>query len=195
MDITLRQEEPGDYSEVERITYQAFRLVELPGRKYCDEHYLAHIMRDAPEFIPQLDYVAVAGGKLVGNIIYTKSYIEGNDGAKHEALTFGPLSVLPEYQKQGIGSMLVNHTIEKARQLGYRAILIFGHPQYYPKFGFQNAERYGITTAEGDNFDAFMALELFSGALNHINGRLRFAPVFDNLPKDQVDAFTKALLK
>ncbi|MFA7180701.1 MAG: N-acetyltransferase [Bacteroidales bacterium] len=83
----------------------------------------------------------------------------------------GPVSVLPERQKEGIGCKLLYHLLERADELGYDAAFLYGHPEYYPRFGFVNAERYGITTRDGKNFDAFMALELSPGALSGITGR------------------------
>ncbi len=83
----------------------------------------------------------------------------------------GPVSVLPERQKEGIGCKLLYHLLERAGELGYDAAFLYGHPEYYPRFGFVNAKRYEITTRDGQTFDAFMALELRQGALDGITGR------------------------
>lgn len=85
-------------------------------------------------------------------------------------LNFGPLSVLPEYQRQGIGQALIRTMIEKAQKLGYGAILFFGRPEYYPQFGFKEAVVYGISDAEGYNYPAFMAMELKEGYLKDVRG-------------------------
>ena len=102
-----------------------------------------------------------------------------DDGTAHETITFGPVSVLPEYQKQGIGGVLIRYTLEKAKTLGHKAVLITGHPEYYPKFGFINAEKYKITMPDGTNMDAFMALELYDGALDGVSGKWQYDPVFE----------------
>lgn len=179
MHLEIRRETPADYRAVEELTYYAFLPVELPGRTRCDEHFLAHSMRGAPGFVPELDFVALANGRLAGSILYTKSILETAAGAKHVMLTFGPLSVLPEAQGMGVGAALVRHSIAEATRLGYRGIFIFGHPDYYHRFGFQNAAEFGVTTPEGENFDAFMALPLYAGALYGVAGKLYCDPVYD----------------
>jgi predicted N-acetyltransferase YhbS len=100
------------------------------------------------------------------------------------------LSVLPSLQKTGIGSKLINHTIELTREKGYKAIVIFGNPAYYHRFGFVNAEKFNISTSDGENFDAFMVLELYEDALRGISGRFHEDSVF-HIDKDELEAFEK----
>ena len=193
--ITLRLEEPADYKGIEQLTYAAFRTVELPGRTRCDEHYLAHILRTHPDFVPELDYVALDGERLVGNIMYAKSGIRlaGGDAVLEEGiLTFGPLSVLPAMQGRGIGALLVQHTLEKATMLGYKAVIIFGHPTYYARFGFENAIKYGITTGDGQNFDAFMAKELVPGGLTGLVGTFALSSAYE-IEDDKFETYTQNL--
>lgn len=168
MEITLRLERPGDYRAVEELTRDAFWSVGQPG---CDEHLLVHKLRACPAFVPELTYVAEIEGQIVGHILYSRAKIVGDEGRAWEVLTFGPLSVLPAYQRKGVGGALVRHTLKEAAQLGHRAVVIYGHPDYYPRFGFANAKQYGLTTPDGKNFDAFMALALYDGALFGIGGR------------------------
>lgn len=181
LNINLRHERPEDYRVVEELTREAFWGMSRPN---CDEHYLVHKLRQVPAFIPELDYVAEVGGKIVGNIMYSRAKVVDETGKEHEVITFGPISVLPEYQGKGIGQALLRHTIAEAKRLGYRAILFFGHPDYYPRVGFQRAEEFGIATASGKNFDAFMAMPLYDGALDGITGRFYEDPVFDIVPKE-----------
>lgn len=156
----------------------------------CDEHYLAHLLRGRDSFVPELDFVAVhEDGRIIGNIMYTKGKIVAEDGSEHEMLLFGPISVLPEFQKMGIGAALIEHTKAIAKELGYRAIIIFGHPSYYPRLGFQEASVFHIQTDKGKNFPAFMALELYPGALDGIRGRFFYDPVYDDLPEENVRSF------
>lgn len=186
--ITLHLERPEDYRSVEELTREAFWK---NSRHICDEHLLVKRLRKVPAFVPELDYVAEMGGRLVGHIIYTKSRIEDASGKTCETLTFGPLSVLPGYQNAGVGKALMLHTFIEARRLGYRAILIFGHPDYYPRVGFRRASEFGITTADGKNFDPFMALPLYDGALDGIHGRYFIDPVYDDLDEKDVLEFEK----
>ncbi|NLY53381.1 MAG: N-acetyltransferase [Firmicutes bacterium] len=176
MNLTLRLETPNDHRAVEELTREAFWGFTRPT---CDEHYLVHLLRNSPALVPELDYVAEADGKLVGHIIYTRAKVIDNEGREHEVLPFGPLRVLPEYWNRGIGSALVRRTIAAARNLGYRAIIIYGHPDYYPRFGFRSADLFDITTPQGTNFDALMALPLYEGALDGITGAFHIDPVFD----------------
>jgi len=128
--------------------------------------------------------VAEVDGRLVGNIMYSKAYVLSESGNKHEVINFGPLTVLPEYQKMGVGGALLKHSIEVAKNLGYNAILIFGHPTYYPRFGFKEAKEFDITTKDGKNSPAFMAMELFKDALLDISGKFYESPLFEMDIKD-----------
>lgn len=189
MNLTIRLETPTDYRAVEELTREAFwGCMDHPT--CAGEHLLVHKLRSSPAFVPELDFVAETEGKLAGHIIYSKSKIVADNGQETETLTFGPLSVLPAYQKMGIGSALLRYSIAKAKELGYRAILICGHPDYYPRFGFRRAKRYHITNSRGDSFDSFMALELYDGALDGISGRFYEDKVFEVEPKE-IEEFDK----
>jgi len=163
--ITIRNERPGDYDEVLRLTYLAFLTLDYPGRGRVGEHYLIHLLKDSVHVIPELCFVAERSGEFVGHILYTKSKFKRLDGLEVDAVTFGPLSVLPKYHRQGIGKALVQLSLEKAREMGFGAVLIIGVPDYYPKLGFKRASEYGLTLADGSTIDAFMAYELVPGYL------------------------------
>jgi len=189
--IHLRLERPADYRAVEEITREAFWEFWEADRKVCDEHLLVHKLRNAVGFVPELDFVAETDGKLVGHIIYSKSKIMNESGKEHEALIFGPLTVLPEYQSKGVGKALMLHSFRIARRLGFRAVIIFGHPDYYPRVGFRRAAEFDITTDDGKNFDAFMALPLYDGALDGISGRYYIDPVYSQLTQEEALEFDK----
>ena len=97
----IRNEQLKDYREVEELTKKAFWNVHAPG---CDEHYLVHVMRTHEDFIPELDFVIEKDGVIIGNIMYTKAWLTDRDGEEKEILTFGPISILPEYQRKGYGN-------------------------------------------------------------------------------------------
>lgn len=191
MIINLRLEQAADYRIVEEVTREAFWGFTSPA---CDEHFLAHKLRQSPSFMPQLDYVAEDDGQIVGNVMYTKAKIVSGGGFEYEVLTFGPLSVLPQYWNKGVGSALMRHTINIAKQLGYRAIVVYGHPDYYPRFGFSRAIDYGITTPDGKNFDALMAMPLYEGALDNLSGQFHEDHAFA-MDADEVAAFDKTFLR
>ena len=165
--IHIRLETTADHRAVEELTREAFWGFTEPT---CDEHYLAHILRERPSFVPELDFVAEADGMLIGNVMYSKAKVAAPDGDETEVLTFGPLSVLPSFWNKGVGSALMRHSIAEARRLGYKAIVFYGHPDYYPRFGFRNASVFGIATPDGKNRDALMAMPLFAGALDGVAG-------------------------
>ncbi len=185
--IELRPEGPADFRAVEELTRDAFWNHHGPG---CGEHYLAHILRDSQDFVPELDYVAVHDGIVVGNIMYTRARIVLDRGGEREVLCFGPLAVAPAFQGQGVGGALIERTKELARELGYAAILIFGDPDYYSRFGFVPAERYGIGTAWGVFIISLQALELRTGALADCEGYFAESESFQMDPAE-ADAFDK----
>lgn len=185
MKLTLRLENKNDYQTVEHLTREAFWDVYQPG---CVEHLLLHKLRTVDAYLPALDYVAIADGEIVGNIVYSKSKIVDKEKNAHDVITFGPISVLPSMQNKGIGTALIEHTVKKAKQMGYKAILILGNPDYYHKFGFQSAENFNISLADGTNFDAFMAMELYPDALKNLSGTFHEDPVFE-VNQAEVDKF------
>lgn len=186
--IIIRLETERDYRAVEHLTRDAFWDVYKPG---CDEHLLAHKLRHSKAFLPALDYVAAQDDRIVGNIMYSVAQVINDSGCAYPVLTFGPLSVLPGFQKQGVGAALVRHSLAVARKTEYPAVIIFGNPAYYQRFGFENANKFGITTADGANFDAFMALELHDHALESITGRFYEDDVFHSDPVELIE-FEKA---
>jgi predicted N-acetyltransferase YhbS len=144
MKLELRLEEERDYKLVEELTREAFWNLHVPG---CDEHFLIHNLRKSEEFIRELDFVAIHDDKIVGNIVYAEAKIIDNNKI-YTILTFGPLSVLHEYQRKGIGTKLVNHTIKMAKEMKYKAIIIYGDHDYYKRFSFKVSKEYNITNKD-----------------------------------------------
>ena len=189
MEITLRLEQINDYKTVETLTREAFWNVHVPG---CDEHLLLHHLRGAKAFVKELDFVAVYNHKIAGNIVYAESNIIDSD-REYTMLTFGPVSVLPEYQNRGIGGKLITHTVKKAAAMGYRAIIIYGDIEYYKRFGFVESKKYNITNKEHQFPAALLALELYPNALTGIQG------VFDEgsayaINGDELEEFEKGFV-
>ena len=168
MDIELRREQSSDYSETENVTREAFWNHYSPA---CSEHYLLHIMRDCPAFVPELDVVAVCDGKIVGNVVYMKSVIRADNGNSYEVLSLGPISVLPEYQRKGIGVRTIEYTRDIARRMGFAAILLCGGPDYYSRQGFLSAETFGIRTEDDMYADALQVCPLSERAMSGMKGR------------------------
>jgi predicted N-acetyltransferase YhbS len=187
MNIAIRLEEKQEYKKVEDLTREAFWDLYRPG---CSEHLIVHKIREVSAFVKELSYVACDDDTVVGNIIYSKAKVVNNENKEFAVLCMGPFAVLPPFQKKGIGSRLMNCSIEKARELGFKAVVIFGDPKYYQRFGFVNARNYGITTPSGEDFDAFMALELFDGAIDGITGKFYADTVFE-VKDEELEVFER----
>ena len=139
--MIIRLEEEKDYFEVEKLTREAFWNLYREG---CFEHLIIHNLRKSKSFVKELDYCIEVDNKIIANIVYAKGNLKLENGEIREILIFGPVSVLPEYQKKGYGEKLINYTIEKAKELGFDAIVIMGNPNYYKKFGFESCSKYKI---------------------------------------------------
>jgi len=174
--VTFRREEPADEREVENLIREAFWNRYTPG---CNEHYLAHVLRRSPASVPELDILAEADGRVIGSILYARAKILLDAGGELPVLTFGPIAVLPDYQGQGVGGQLIRHTQALAREAGGNAILIYGDPRYYGRFGFVAAETYGIGTRQNTYLAALQAYELKEGALTGAAGRFAEGDVYD----------------
>ena len=111
MDLIIRNEKINEYRAVEELTRETFWNLYVPG---CSEHFVVHNLRNSTDFIPELDFVAQRESRIIGHIVYTRGIIKDNQGAENEVISFGPVSVLPPFQKQGVGSALIFHTINIA---------------------------------------------------------------------------------
>lgn len=186
INLIIRKETESDHRNVEQLVRDAFWNLYVPG---CSEHFLLHNLRNSSDFIPELDFVAESDGQIVGQIVYSQGIIQSTEN-EEEVISFGPVSVLPAFQKQGIGSALITHTIDLAREMGYPAICIYGDPRYYSRFGFRCAEKYNIKTADDKFAIALLALELKPGRLNNMPGKFveSTAYSFDENEFEQFDA-------
>lgn len=169
--MEIRREIAEDGPAIYKVNEAAF------GR--AEEALLVDRLRACKAIIHSM--VAVRNGELVGHALFTAIMIQGDDRVVTVVAGLGPVAVLPAYQKQGIGSALVDAGIEFCRESGYRVMIVLGHPSYYPRFGFQPASRFDITCGYDVPDEAFMALELEEGALEMISGLARYHPEFDGV--------------
>jgi putative acetyltransferase len=165
MDVTVRAETPEDLEAIREVNRQAF------GSE--DEARLVDALRDGG--YARLSLVAEGGGRVVGHILFSDLPIVTQAGAVH-ALALAPMAVLPARQRQGVGSRLVREGLRACADAGHRVVVVVGHPDYYPRFGFsaQLAERLKAPLSGS----AFMALELVPGALADVTGEVRYPPPF-----------------
>ena len=185
MNIKLERKE--DYKEVENLTREAFWNVYRPG---CSEHLVLHKLRDAKSFINELDYVVIEDNKIIANIVYTKMYNEKGD-MLNDIIAFGPISVHPDYQRKGIGKKLIKLSLERAKELGYKAVFITGDDKFYNPLGFEAAYKYGIALAGmsiEDKAEFFMAMELEKGYLENCSGVYDFDKAF-NVTDEELEKF------
>jgi putative acetyltransferase len=152
--LIIRQEASGDASAIRRVNVRAFGQPE--------EAALIEALRRRDAFT--LSLVALLGDQVVGHILFTPVKIESADST-FEALGLGPMAVLTHYQRKGIGSRLVQAGLEECQRAGHEVVVPVGHPEYYPRFGFFPARRFGIRYEEKVPEEAFMLVELREGAL------------------------------
>lgn len=170
-DLTIRAESENDVPRVAAVHRAAF------GQP--DEANFVDRLRATAR--PQVSLVALRGGALVGHIFFSPVAIEAAP-ADLCPMGLAPVGVLPAHQNAGVGDALVRAGLEACRALGAQAVVVLGHPAYYPRFGFLPARRFGLHceyVAPDD--DAFMALEILQGALAGVTGLVRYAPAFANL--------------
>jgi predicted N-acetyltransferase YhbS len=179
--IRIRREEEKDFRRVEEITRESFWNLYVPG---CDEHYLVHVMRSHEDFVPELGLMIELDGQVIGNIMYTKSTLTDASGTVKDILTFGPVSVLPEYQRRGCGKALMERSFEIAAGLGYDVIVIYGNPGNYVSRGFKSCRKFNISLENGDCPTAMMAKELAPGALDGRNWIYRDSPALQTDPAE-----------
>lgn len=177
MTITIREERAEDYKVTEQVVKSAFANMEFSDQR---EHELvARIRKDSEAFIPELSLVAIHQdhNEIVGHILLSKIKIN-QESQSTESLALAPVSVLPEYQGKGIGRMLILEALQKAKELGYRSVVVLGHPDYYPKFGFQKASLWGIQAPFEVSDEVFMATELKKDALENVSGVVEYSRAF-----------------
>ena len=190
MDYIIRNEEERDYFEVENVTREAFWNIYRPG---CNEHLVTHNLRNNPTFIKKLDYIVEINGEIIGTIIYSHGTLRLDNGGEMDFITFGPVGIRPDYQKNGVGQELIRYSIDRAKDLGYDAIFITGNPIYYNRFGFEAACKYGIFLDENRNpseANFFMVNVMTQGTLDGLAGVYVFDPCFDP-SNEELEEFDK----
>lgn len=168
--IIIRNETPADYAAVEHLTREAFWNVYRPG---CMEHYVLHVLRNDPAFVPELDLVMEQDGQIIGHVMYMRAAITANDGREIPIMTFGPISIRPDLQRRGLGKHLLETSMEKAMALGAGALCIEGNLDFYGKSGFVVAGTRGIRyhgEPDQEIVPYFLLKELKPGFLNGVTG-------------------------
>lgn len=165
LNITVRLEEPADQGAVRETNEQAF------GTRI--EAGFVDALRGSPDSI---SLVATIDNRVVGHVLFTPVTIEPPADVRMAGLA--PMSVRPMYQRKGVGGRLIRAGLEECRRRGFAAVVLVGHPEYYPRFGFVAAHTYGLGCEFPVPQDAFMVRELEPGALGGVGGVVRYRPEF-----------------
>lgn len=163
--MRIRNEDPADWQEVENLTREAFWNVYRPG---CLEHFVLNRYRSNPDFIPELDFVMEAGGRIIGHVMYSKAELTSAEGDVLPAWTLGPICIHPDWKRKGYGLALLEYSLEKARETGVRILCFEGNIDFYKNAGFVLASSLGIHyhgEPEDDPVPYFLARELDPGYL------------------------------
>ena len=169
-DITIRLEKKAEYREVENLIRESFWNVYRPG---CSEHYVIHVLRDDPAFVKELDFVMEQNGKLIGQNMFMRTVINSDDGRDIDVLTMGPICITPDLKRKGYGKLLLDYSLDRAKEMGFGAVLFEGNIGFYGKSGFDFARNFGIRyhdLPEGADDSFFLCKELTPGYLNGITG-------------------------
>ncbi|WP_077356888.1 GNAT family N-acetyltransferase [Virgibacillus halodenitrificans] len=175
MDILIRKELTEEYYKTEKVVKKAFLNEEYSDKK---EHQLVNRIRKLDAFIPELSLLAIdQDNEIVGHILLSKITIV-NDDKTVESLALAPVSVIPEHQKKGIGSQLIHAALKKAKEIGYHSVIVLGHKDFYPKFGFKQARLWNKQAPFDVPDEVFMAIELTENSLKNVQGVVHYSNAF-----------------
>ena len=169
-DLYIRLERKEEHREVEHLIRESFWNVYRPG---CLEHYVINQLRSDPAFVPELDFVMVADGRIIGQNMFMRAVINADDGRDIPIMTMGPICITPELKRQGYGKMLLDYSLEQAAKLGCGALCFEGNIGFYGKSGFSYARDFGIRyrgLPDGADDSFFLCKELIPGYLHGITG-------------------------
>lgn len=188
--IIIRTEKEKEYREVENLVRESFWNVYRPG---CLEHYVLHQLRKDAAFVPELDFVMEANGQIIGQNMFMKAFIQADDGRKIPIMTMGPICIAPDLKRKGYGKILLDYSLEKAKELGCGAICMEGNIDFYGKSGYRQASEFGIRyhgLTEDDDASFFLCRELIPGYLDGITGEYAL-PQGYYVDEQEAEAFDK----
>ena len=166
----IRLEKEEEHRELENLIRESFWNVYRPG---CMEHYVIHRLRNDSAFVQELDFVMEMDGKLIGQNMFMRALIKADDGREIPIMTMGPICITPELKRKGYGKVLLDYSLEKAKELGCKAVCFEGNIDFFGKSGFAPAGTFGIRyhgLPEGEDASFFLCKELVPGYLDGITG-------------------------
>jgi predicted N-acetyltransferase YhbS len=165
MKITIETETEGDYEKIARLHAIAFNG--------DGEAKLVEKLRRTPRYIRELSLVAKYRNAIIGHVLFYPIKIKTCRNMC-DSLALAPISVIPRFQNRKVGSKLIKEGLEKARKLGFKSVIVVGHPNYYPRFGFEKASKYGISASLDVPDDALFAMELEKDGLKDCSGTIEY---------------------
>lgn len=174
MKIHIRQETKADYAVVFNLIEEAFRKESISNK---NEQYIVERLKKTDSYIPELSLVAEVDYQIVGYILLSKIVIETNT-SRHVALALTPIAVLPSFQMKGIGRKLIEEAHRIAKGLGYQSIILVGHEEYYPQFGYRPLHHFNILLPFEAPKKNCMAIELVANALKGKESRIIYPKAF-----------------
>lgn len=169
--ITIRPEQKEEFPAIYQLIKTAFETAKV---KDGDEQDFTDRLRNSADYIPEMGFVAEYEGQLIGQILFTKTYVTQSDGSLYTGLLVAPLSVLLEYRNQGVGSALMQEGFNQARKRKYKAAFLCGDPAYYYRFGFRQTLDFNIKMKKDIPPQYVLACELEPGSLSQVNGVVDF---------------------
>ncbi|BBQ06731.1 MULTISPECIES: GNAT family N-acetyltransferase [Bacteroidota] len=176
MEIKIRKEEKEDFKKVFELIRLAFENEELSDHK---EQFLVERLRNSDAFVPELSLIAEVDNQIAGYILLTKINIEDKDKNTYTSLALAPVAVLPNYQGKGIGGKLIQAAHDIAKKMGFGSVMLLGHENYYPKFGYKLTKEFGIKLPFEVPEENCMAIELSQNALQNVSGVVRYPKEFE----------------
>lgn len=168
--IVIRLEKKEERREVENLVREGFWNVYRPG---CLEHFVLHELRNDADFVPQLDLVMLLDGRIIGQNVFVRAAIKSDSGEDLPIMTMGPICIAPEFKRQGYGKILLDYSLERAKEMGSGAVCFEGSIDFYGKSGFTYASEFGIRyhgLPEGADQSFFLCKELAAGYLDGVTG-------------------------
>ncbi|CDA72807.1 putative acetyltransferase [Ruminococcus sp. CAG:579] len=168
--IVIRLEKKEERREVENLVRESFWNVYRPG---CLEHFVLHELRNDADFVPQLDLVMLLDGRIIGQNVFVRAAIKSDSGEDLPIMTMGPICIAPEFKRQGYGKILLDYSLERAKEMGCGAVCFEGSIGFYGKSGFTYASEFGIRyhgLPEGADSSFFLCKELAAGYLDGVTG-------------------------
>ena len=188
--VIIRLERKEEARIVENLVRESFWNVYRPG---CLEHYVLNQLRNDKAFVPELDFVMELDGKIIGQNMFMKAEIKADDGRSVPIMTMGPICIAPEQKRKGYGKILLDYSLEKAKDLGCGALCFEGNIDFYGKSGFTYASEYGIRyhgLPKDADASFFLCKELIPGYLDEVTGEYS-TPQGYMVDEEAAEAFDK----